>query len=158
MTTSPEAVKVIAEFEGDRLTPYNDLSGNATEGVGHLMHAGPLAPGENQPETLEKSLADFAEDLKVKAEKYIPILVRVPLTQGQYDCLISFTFNLGCGTLQHLVSVTGLNRRNYSAVPTAILEYDKAHVNGQLVAVPGLTRRREWEVSQWGKNANSENG
>lgn len=158
MTTSLEAVKTIAEFEADRLTPYNDMSGNATEGVGHLMHLGPLLPSEEHPETLAKSLSDFALDLKNKAEKYIDEFVKVTLTQNQYDALSSFTFNLGGGTLEHLVSETGLNQGNYAAIPPKILEYNKSRVNGVLVPVSGLTRRRQWEAGMWVKDENSANG
>ena len=157
MNTSLEAVKIIAGFEADKLTPYNDLSGNATEGVGHLMHEGPLTPDEEKPETLSKSLSDFAEDLKDKVEKYISLFVKVPLTQNQFDALSSFTFNLGCGTLEHLVSETGLNQGNYSAVPPKILEYNKSRVNGVLVPVAGLTRRRQWEAGVWSSDANPSN-
>lgn len=157
MNTSPEAVKTIAGFEADKLTPYNDLSGNATEGVGHLMHKGPLTLDEEKPEILSKSLSDFAEDLKDKVEKYISLFVKVPLTQNQFDALSSFTFNLGCGTLEHLVSETGLNQGNYSAVPPKILEYNKSRVNGVLVPVAGLTRRRQWEAGVWSSDANPSN-
>ena len=149
MNTSPEAVKIIAQDEADKLMPYNDLSGNATEGIGHLMHEGPLTPDEESPETMDKSLSDFADDLKDKVEKYISLFVKVPLNQNQFDALSSFTFNLGCGTLEHLVSETGLNQGNYSAVPPKILEYNKSRVNGVLVEVAGLTRRRKWEAGLW---------
>ena len=157
MNTSPESVKTIAGFEADRLTPYNDLSGNATEGVGHLMHKGPLTLDEEKPEILSKSLSDFAEDLKDKVEKYISLFVKVPLNQNQFDALSSFTFNLGCGTLEHLVSETGLNQGNYLAVPPKILEYNKSRVNGVLVPIAGLTRRRQWEAGVWSSDANPSN-
>ena len=157
-TTSPKTVKTISEFEADRLKPYNDLSDNATEGIGHLMHLGPLTPSEETPETLAKSLADFAEDLKDKAEKYIALFVKVVLNQNQFDALSSFTFNLGPGTLEHLISETGLNQGNYSAVPSEILKYNKSRVNGVLVPIPGLTRRRQWEARLWGVNENPSNG
>jgi lysozyme len=154
MTTSPETVKAIAGFEADRLTPYNDLSDNATEGVGHLMHKGPLVPGEEHPETRAKALADFADDLKNKAEKYIPVFVKVTLNQNQFDALSSFCFNLGPGLLKKLVSETGLNEGDYAAVGPEILEYNKARVKGILVVVAGLTRRRLWEAGLWNKVSN----
>lgn len=157
MTTSPEAVKIIAGFEADRLKPYNDLSGNATEGIGHLIHHGPLLLGEDQPETMDKSLSDFASDLKNIAEKYVTLFVKVPLTQHQFDALVSFTFNLGCGTLKKLVSETGLNEGDYKAVGPEMLEYDKSRVNGILVPVVGLIRRRKWEAEWWSTNENPSN-
>jgi lysozyme len=157
MTTSPEATKTIAGFEADKLNPYNDLSDNATEGIGHLMHLGPLTPSEEHPETMAKSLSDFANDLKNRAEKYVESFVRVPLTQNRYDALVSFTYNLGPGILEHLVSETGLNNRNYSAVPAKILQYNKSRINGVLVEVAGLTRRRQWETRLWSADENPQN-
>jgi len=145
MNTSPEAVKKIAGFEGVKLVPYNDLSGNATEGVGHLMHKGPLLDNEKVPETMDKAMSDFAEDLKNRSEKYIVAFIKTPLNQNQFDALSSFCYNLGCGTLKTLVSETGLNDGKYDAVPSEILKYNKSRVKGVLAPVDGLTRRRQWE-------------
>jgi len=145
MRTSSASIAKIASFEGCRLSPYNDAAGNATVGVGHLLHRGPL-DGTEVPITEAQALSLFAQDLVKLAEVYILSFVHVPLNQNQYDALVSFTYNLACGTLKNLASETGLNQGNYARVPQAILEYDKAHVQGQLVALPGLTRRRQWEA------------
>ena len=128
------------------MIPYNDASGNATVGVGHLLHRGPL-DGTEASITREEALSLFARDLVRLAEVYILTFVHVPLNQNQYDALVSFTYNLGCGNLRNLVSETGLNQGIYDKVPSAILEYDKAHVDGKLVPLPGLTHRRRWEAS-----------
>jgi lysozyme len=144
MNTSSASVKQIAEFEGIRLSPYNDISGNATVGVGHLIHRGPLN-GTEKSVTKEQALALFATDLISKAEVFVS-RVRVPLNQNQFDALASFCYNLGCGTLLNMISETGLNQGKYEAVPPEILKYNKTHVNGVLVPVSGLTRRRQWEA------------
>ena len=65
--------------------------------------------------------------------------------------LVSFCYNLGCGTLLNLVSETGLNQGKYDAVPPEILEYNKTHVNGVMVPIAGLTRRRQWEAELFEK-------
>ena len=144
MSTSPEAVKKIAEFEGVKLKPYNDLSNNATVGVGHLLHKGPLN-GTEVPVTSEQAMLMFADDLKNLSEKYIAAFIKTPLNQNQFDALSSFCYNLGCGTLKTLVSETGLNDGKYDAVPSEILKYSKSRVKGVLAPVDGLTRRRQWE-------------
>ena len=148
MNTSPEAVSQIADFEGLRLIPYNDIAGNATIGVGHLLHLGPVQ-STDVGLTRDQALSLFSLDLKTKSERFITKYVKVPLQQGQFDALSSFTFNLGCGTLLNLLSETGLNHGDYSKVPAEILCYDKAHVDGKLVSVAGLDRRRQWEAEQW---------
>ena len=149
MNTSSSSVKKITEFEGVRLKPYNDASGNATVGVGHLIHRGPL-DGTEVSITEAQALSTFASDLASKAETAVS-RVRVPLNQNQFDALVSFCYNLGWGTLNSLVSETGLNQGKYEAVPPEILKYNKAHVNGVLVSVPGLTRRRQWEAMMFSK-------
>ena len=150
MNTSPASAKQIAEFEGIRLSPYNDISGNATVGVGHLIHRGPLN-GTEKSVTKEQALALFATDLISKAEVFVS-RVRVPLNQNQFDALASFCYNLGCGTLLNMISETGLNQGKYEAVPPEILKYNKTHVNGVLVPVSGLTRRRQWEAMLFTKD------
>ena len=149
MNTSPASAKQIAEFEGIRLSPYNDISGNATVGVGHLIHKGPLN-GTEKSETEEQAVRDFESDLISKAEVFVS-RIKTPLNQNQFDALSSFCYNLGCGTLLNLVSETGLNQGKYEAVPPEILKYNKSRVNGVLVSVPGLTRRRQWEAMMFSK-------
>jgi lysozyme len=149
MNTSATAAKQIAEFEGIRLSPYNDISGNATVGVGHLIHRGPLN-GTEKSITESEALSTFSSDLVSKAEVFVS-RIRVPLNQNQFDALVSFCYNLGCGTLLNLVSETGLNQGKYEAVPPEILKYNKSHVNGVLVPVSGLTRRRQWEAELFSK-------
>jgi len=148
MTTSSQTAARIFSFESCKLVPYNDASGNATVGVGHLLHLGPLN-GTEKPITIQQALSLFAADLVHVSERYINEFVRVPLTQNKFDALSSFTFNLGAGTLQHVISETGLNQGGYVEVPLKILEYNKARVNGELVVLDGLTRRRQFEVGLW---------
>jgi lysozyme len=152
MNTSPASAKQIAEFEGIRLSPYNDISGNATVGVGHLLHKGPLN-GTEKSETEEQAVRDFESDLISRAEVFVS-RIKTPLNQNQFDSLVSFCYNLGDGRLNNLVSTTGLNQGKYDLVPPEILKYNKAHVSGTLVSVPGLTRRRQWEATMFAKGNN----
>ena len=145
MNTSPTTADHIKQFEALRLVPYNDIAGNATVGWGHLLHKGPCTE-DDKPITREQANNLFLSDLKLKAEVFVSKYVHVPLNQNQFDSLVSFCYNLGCGTLLNLVSETGLNQSKYEAVPSEILKYDKAHVNGVLVEVSGLKKRRTWEA------------
>jgi len=144
MNTSTVAAKQIAEFEGIRLSPYNDISGNATVGVGHLIHKGPLN-GTEKSETEEQAIREFESDLIAKAEVFVS-RIKTPLNQNQFDSLVSFCYNLGAGRLASFVSDTGLDKGRYDLVPAELLKYNKSHVHGALVPVPGLTRRRQWEA------------
>jgi lysozyme len=149
MNTSPTSAQKIAEFEGIRLSPYNDISGNATVGIGHLIHKGPLN-GTEKPETEEQAVRDFESDLISKAEVFVS-RIKTPLNQNQFDSLVSFCYNLGAGRLASLVSDTGLDNGRYDMVSAELLKYNKSHVHGVLVPVPGLTRRRQWEAMMFTK-------
>ena len=145
MNTSEKTASKIKQLEALRLVPYNDVAGNATNGYGHLLHKGPCT-SEDKPWTQKQADDSFLSDLKTKAEVFVNKYVHVSLTQNQFDSLVDFCYNLGCGNLLNLVSETGLNQGKYDAVPPEILKYDKAHVNGELVEVPGLKKRRTWEA------------
>lgn len=149
MNTSSSSSKQIAEFEGIRLSPYNDISGNATIGVGHLIHKGPLN-GTEKAETEAQAIQDFEADLVTKAEVFVS-RIKTPLNQNQFDSLVSFCYNLGAGRLAGLVSDTGLDKGRYDLVPAEFLKYNKSRVRGVLVPVPGLTRRRQWEAMMFAK-------
>jgi lysozyme len=84
----------------------------------------------------------LAEDL-VEFEEYVDTLVKVPLTQNQFDALVSWTFNLGPGNLQESTLLKKLNQGLYAEVPTEIRRWNKA--GGEVL--DGLVRRREAEVS-----------
>lgn len=148
MIPSESCVRQIGEFEGCRLTPYNDVAGNATVGYGHLLHHGPVTDDD---QAISETQADvyFAQDLDTKAGQYVNSFVKVTLSQNQFDALVSFTYNLGAGTLQMLLSSSGLNGGQYGSLPAHLIQYDKARVNGELVIEPGLLRRRQWEAQLW---------
>lgn len=68
-------------------------------------------------------------------------LVKVPLTQNQFDALVSFAYNLGLGTLEHSSLLIKLNQKNYSGAADVFLLYD--HAGGKVVQ--GLLNRRTAE-------------
>lgn len=146
MSLSPAGAKFIAKFEGFRSKLYNDPSParNATIGFGHMVHAGPITGKEpqefqrgiNRQQGLELLRADAGV-----AGKAVTKAVTVPLTQPQFDALVSFTFNLGAGNLQQSTLLKKLNAGQYAAVPQELNKWVKA--NG--ATLPGLVKRRAAE-------------
>jgi len=142
--------------EGLLLKPYRCPAGYWTIGVGHL-----ITTEEHQTGTIKiKGLAipwkpgitrQNVEDLLSQdvgwAEKAVNAAVRVPLTQGQFNALVSFTFNLGQGALLESSLLRLLNQGNYDAVPEKLRLYNKA--GRPLKVVPGLVTRREREIKMW---------
>jgi lysozyme len=68
-------------------------------------------------------------------------LVTVPMTQGEFDALVDFVFNLGAGSLQHSTLLRLLDAGDYHGAALEIVKWDRA--GGKEVA--GLLRRRQAE-------------
>lgn len=68
-------------------------------------------------------------------------LIAVPLTDGQFDGLVSFTFNLGAGALQRSTMRRKLNRGEQDGIPAELMKWVWA--GGQKLT--GLVRRRKAE-------------
>jgi GH24 family phage-related lysozyme (muramidase) len=134
----------IARFEGCVLRMYNDPTRNATIGVGHLIHLGPIN-GREPPEfkrgiTRQRALELLMGDAG-KAGQSVRQMVKVPLNQQQLDALISFTFNCGAGSLSVSTLRARLNRGDYAAVPHELNKW----VFSSGKRLPGLVRRRQAE-------------
>lgn len=69
-------------------------------------------------------------------------LISVPLTDGQFDALVSFTFNLGAGALQRSTLRRKVNRGEHQAVPAEFMKWVWAAGK----RLPGLVRRRRAEA------------
>jgi lysozyme len=99
----------------------------------------------------------FQQDLESRAAQYVRQLVAVPLTQSQFDALVSVTFNSGKGGLTDLLGRSGLNAGHYQAVG-AILRAGNFRVTGKVVdkhgivhhpVLKGLVDRRKQEADIW---------
>src|SRR3990167_7938116 len=89
MKTSPAGIALIQHFESCRLEAYQDEGGVWTIGWGHTE-------GVCSGDVVTQHQADilFEQDLEW-FERGVDRLVRVPLTQGQFDALVSFAYNVG---------------------------------------------------------------
>ncbi len=142
MKTSDEGIALIKRFEGLRLVPYRDVAGYPTVGVGHL-----LSKDHGEPLFLYRTLTEDEVDELLRKdvrhhESAVSRLVSVPLTQGQFDALVSFTFNLGAGALQESTLRRFLNLSDYPEVPNQLRRW--VFAGGRRLR--GLERRREAEV------------
>ena len=140
MSLSQAGLNLIKSHEGLRTTAYQDPVGVWTIGYGHT---GTAKPGqkitEAQAEQLLRQDVGWAQDAVRKN-------VKVPLTQGQFDALVSFTFNLGAGALGRSTLLKKLNAGDYAG---AQAEFGKfVHAGGRVL--PGLVRRRNEEAQMFG--------
>jgi lysozyme len=92
---SVEGLQLIKQQEGFRSRTYLDVAGFPTIGYGHrLIHPGSFPDGISEAEAAEILASDVRD-----AEQAVERLVKVALTQGQFDALVDFCFNLGSGRL-----------------------------------------------------------
>lgn len=148
--TSDAGVNLVSHFEGFSPFVYKDVAGYDTIGTGHL-----IIKGEKFKEPLLPDEADnlLRSDLK-KTEKSINRRVKVSLKQNQADALISFTFNLGEGSLARSTLLKRVNAERHKDVPPQFLPWDKAWDPkvGARVPVKGLQVRRKIEAAMYAGN------
>jgi lysozyme len=152
MKVSDKCIEQIKKDEGVRNKPYQCPALLWTVGVGHVIdpnHAKvPLADRKALPipagwdrvlspdeidDILRKDLARF--------EAGVSRLIKVELTQGQFDALVSFSFNVGLGNLQNSTLRMKVNRSDFEGAAEQFLVWTKA--GGRVL--PGLVKRRSHE-------------
>ncbi len=143
---SSSGYELIVRHEGIRLELYNDPSNNCTIGVGHLVHLGPIDGRESESEFLEGITEEEAYKLLDRdladAQQTVRTLVTVPLTQNQYNALVSFAFNVGAGNFASSDLLEKLNQGDYESVPGELARWVHGS-DGE--RQPGLVIRREEE-------------
>lgn len=134
-----DGLELIKKFEGFSPRIYLDAAGLPTIGYGHLLK-------DDEEKIFKNGISKEAgEALLIKdvitAEKAVLRLIKVPLTDRQFDALVSFTFNLGSGALQRSTLRRKVNREEHSEVPAELMRWVWA--GGRKLR--GLIRRREAE-------------
>ncbi|EFC9753286.1 lysozyme [Klebsiella quasipneumoniae] len=143
MQTSHNGVSLIKQFEGCRLTAYPDPgTGGAPWTIGygwtHPVDGKPVKPGM----TIDLDTADqLLKTGLVSYENDVLKLVRVKLTQGQFDALVSFAYNVGSRALSTSTLLKKLNAGDIKGAADEFLRWNKA--GGKVM--PGLTNRRKAE-------------
>lgn len=148
MKTSDRGRKLIEQWEEGgtpKLTPYDDGTGTLTIGFGHTSAAGPPIVSRGMTITAEQADQIFSSDLE-KVETSVNTLVKVPVTQNQFDALVSFQFNTGGLARSSLLRLVN-SQAPAESIRSAFMAWTKAHVGGQLVTMPGLVNRRRIEAN-----------
>ena len=104
MKLSPQGLLTLSQREGVRTTAYQDTRGIWTIGVGHTgveVHPGLVW-------TMDQVQAALASDV-AWAENEVNTHVTVPMTQNQFDALVSFTFNIGRTGFDHSSALRDFN-------------------------------------------------
>ena len=140
MKIGDRGIALIQEFEGCKLTSYLDSVGVCTVGwgsTGEDVTPGLTITQEEADNRLRKHLDGV--------ERQISRLVTVPLTQGEFDALCSFCYNLGAGALERSTLLKKLNASDYNGAVAEFQKWDKAGGKSLL----GLKRRRLAEAKRF---------
>ncbi|EMH4215174.1 lysozyme [Serratia ureilytica] len=140
MKISDDGMALIKRFEGLRLQAYQDSVGVWTIGygwtqpvAGRKVGAGMAIDAATAERLLVCGVAQF--------EQGVERLVAVTITQGQFDALVSFAYNLG---LRALENSTLLRRLNAGDRQGAADQFGR-WVNAGGVRLDGLVARRAAE-------------
>lgn len=138
MKISKQGIDLIKKFEGFKPYAYLCPANILTIGYGHTR-------GVRLGQTCTEDEAEqfLIEDLELAEAEVNKVVDKVDLTQGQFDSLVSFTFNLGAGNFQ--TSTLRKKVLNNPADPSIKAEFGKwVYVRGKVSH--GLQRRRLEEI------------
>lgn len=149
MNVSFKAVDMIKHHEGVRFKPYQCPAKLWTIGVGHVLYPNQgkmpidqrgnygLAQEDNRQFSKEEVDAILRTDLQ-RFERGVHTYCPVFLTQGMFDGLVSFSFNVGLGTLQRSTLRQKLLRGDKEGAAEELMKYCMA--GGKILK--GLQTRR----------------
>lgn len=143
LAVSQEGRELIKRWEGLRLEAYRCPSGVWTVGYGHTRTAreGMRITQQEAELLLDRDLSDVASRVRR--------LVRVPLTQHQFDALCSFVFNVGPAAFGRSTLLRKLNEGDYESVPNELMRW--VYSGGRRLA--GLVNRRAAEAGLWSRGS-----
>lgn len=141
MKTSDMGLSLIKEFEGFSAKPYRCPAGVPTIGYGATYYPdGRRVTMQDRPVT-EADATAMLRSMLASYEAGVSRYVQVPLTQGQFDALVSFAYNVGLSALKDSTLLRLVNARDYAGAAAQFARWNRA--GGKVL--PGLTRRREAE-------------
>ena len=153
MNISLQALEVMKHHEGVRFKPYRCPAYLWTIGVGHVMY-----PTQAHLSMIDRMSVQLkSEDNKIFTKEEVNAILRKDLSnfergvtnfcgilnQNRFDSLVSFSFNLGLGTLQRSTLRQKVLRGDHEGAAQEFLKYCKA--GGKIL--PGLLKRRQYESS-----------
>lgn len=157
---SEEMKDFLKGFEGKRLCPYRDVGGLWTVGYGHLIQKGDVINGVKVTDqtfqemsrgggcdifNMDDAAADALFDQDVQQFVNCARNVNQEVTQGQFDAMVSLSYNIGCGAFSKSGTKRAIEDGNFEDAANRWMGWNK--VKGK--EVRGLTRRRREELEKF---------
>ena len=141
MKTGEKGLNLIKKFEGFSDKEYICPARKPTIGYGHV-----ILPSEHFPSSITKEEAEILlkNDL-VSREKSLNILIKVVITQNQFDALISLIYNIGIENFKQSTLLKFINDKLFDKIPDQFRRWK--YINK--VISKGLLNRREEEIKLW---------
>ena len=142
MKTSDNGKKLIKKYEGfSSSTPYLCPAKVPTIGYGATYYPNGKAVTLKDTPITEKQADEMLSFMLVKYENAVSRYVSVPLTQNQFDALVSFCYNVGQSNLLSSTLLKKLNNKDYKGANNEFLKWNKS--GGKVLQ--GLVNRRKDE-------------
>lgn len=143
----PLASALIKQFEGCKLKAYLCPAGVPTIGWGSTgpdIHLGMVWTQEQADERLLKDLQRFGD-------RVAALVKSAPTSAHQFAALTDFSYNLGPDALAHSTLLRKHMEGDHEGAAAEFAKWNKARVNGELVPLGGLTKRRAAEAELYRK-------
>ena len=124
MRMSADGLALVKEFEGLRLKAYKCPAAVWTIGYGHTSAAGSPEVNPGMEITKDEAEEILKRDM-VQYEAGVEKLVKVELTQGQFDALVDFAYNAGVGALAKSTLLKRVNEERFDDVPAEFMKWTK---------------------------------
>lgn len=133
-------LRLIKAYEGFRPEPVKLISGQTVVGYGHV-----LSDEDEKRELTRESAEILLRDDLEPIERLINQTVYAPLTQNQFDALVSFAFNIGDAAFRGSHVRHAINNGRILDAATAMDEWRTSEVDGKIYVIDALVRRRTAE-------------
>ena len=139
-TINKIGLKLIAQFEGCYLQAYLCPANVWTIGIGTTIYPNGVKVKKGDKCTLEQAHEYLAHDM-IEFEKTVNDSVKVPLSQNQFDALVSLAYNIGSTGFKNSTLLKKLNAKDFTGAADQFLVWNR----GGGKVLKGLVRRREAE-------------
>jgi lysozyme len=147
MKPSKNFYDIIVEFEGLKLKAYLDSANVPTIGIGTIKYPNGLRVKMSDTCTKEQAFEYLEHDVDSRA-RYLTSILTFPVTQNQYDALLSLMYNIGIGGFYTSTAFRRIKKNPYDPlIKDAWMMWTKA--GGK--TVQGLVNRRKKEIELYFK-------